>query len=387
MRVAVVAGPDAGHAFPAIALARALAAAGDDAVVYTGRRWLDAARDAGVDTRSLPGLEPRPEDDDADAGRRIHERAAYMSTQLVPVLSDLGPDLVVSDILTAGGSLAAERLGVPWVELAPHPLYRPSRSLPPIGSGLAPGTGIRGRLRDTVMRALTARSVRAGLEQRSRARELVGLPSVDPGPARRLVATIPALEVPRVDWPAEAHVVGPLLWEPTSAVLEPPVGDDPLVMLAPSTAATGAVSMMDATLDALALSRESGAPCRLAISTVDDVPADLPPWAVGGLGRQDELLRHASVVVCGGGHGMLAKALLAGVPVVVVPGGGDQWELANRAARQGSAVIVRPVSADAISDAVRTVLSDPAYAAAATRAADGARAVDDPVAVCRGIFA
>ncbi len=36
MRVAVVAGPDPGHAFPAIALCLRFAAAGDQAVLLTG---------------------------------------------------------------------------------------------------------------------------------------------------------------------------------------------------------------------------------------------------------------------------------------------------------------------------------------------------------------
>ncbi len=62
----------------------------------------------------------------------------------------------------------------------------------------------------------------------------------------------------------------------------------------------------------------------------------LPEWAVAGRGRQDVLLRDADVVVCGGGHGMLAKALSAGVPAVIVPGEGDQWELANRARGRGA---------------------------------------------------
>src|SRR6478735_8036333 len=101
MRVAVVAGPDPGHAFPALALCLEFLAAGDDATLLTGTEWLDTARIAGVG--------------------------------------------------------AVELLGVPWVELSPHPLYRPSAGLPPVGSGLAPGTGLRGRLRDAVLRALSAR--------------------------------------------------------------------------------------------------------------------------------------------------------------------------------------------------------------------------------------
>jgi UDP:flavonoid glycosyltransferase YjiC (YdhE family) len=98
--------------------------------------------------------------------------------------------------------------------------------------------------------------------------------------------------------------------------------------------------------------------------------------------RQDELLRHADVVVCGGGHGMLSKTLLAGVPMVVVPGGGDQWELANRVVRPGSARLVRPLTGDALAAAVGEVLSAPGYREAAGVAARGIADVADPVQVC-----
>jgi UDP:flavonoid glycosyltransferase YjiC (YdhE family) len=381
VRVAVVAGPDAGHAFPAIAMCLKFIEAGDEPVLFTGMRWIDAASSAGIDTRPLKGLAPRPGDDDLDAGQRIHSRAAFISTELLPDLKDVDADIVVSDILTAGGGLAAERLGIPWVELSPHPLYAPSKGLPPIGSGLAPGTGFRGRLRDTLMRAATGRSIAQGKAQRSTARVGIGLPALDPGPAARLIATIPALEVIRPDWPEEAHVVGPLLWEPTDEVLPLPPGSGPVVMVAPSTAFTGAEGMLQATLDGL-----SGGDTRVVASMLDTPPATLPEWATAGLGRQDELLAHADVVVCGSGHGLLAKALVHGVPVVAVPGGGDQWELANRAARQGSAMIVRPPTAASIGDAVRSVLADPSHARAAAEAAAGAGDVEDAVTVCRRVL-
>ncbi|WP_067809014.1 glycosyltransferase [Nocardia beijingensis] len=379
MRVAVVAGPDPGHAFPAIALCSRFLAAGDEPVLFTGPRWFDAALAAGIGVRRLKGLAPRPVDDDADAGQRIHERAAHISTEILPELSAMLPELVISDVLTAGGGMAAERLGVPWVELSPHPLYLPSKGLPPIGSGLAPGVGLRGWVRDGVLRGMTARAVRKGQRQRERARESVGLPAVDPGPAARLIATLPALEVPRPDWPENAHVIGPLLWEPTDAILDLPPGDAPLVMVAPSTAHTGVAGMAETVLRAL-----EGTGVRVAISMLDTPPADLPPWATAGLGRQDELLTHASVVVGGGGHGLLAKTLSAGVPIVTVPGGGDQWELANRAARQGSSIVVRPLSPEAVRAAVGAILADPRY----TRAAQEAAATPefpDPVALCHQV--
>lgn len=383
MRVAVVAGPDPGHAFPALALCVRFRDAGDEPVLMTGTQWLELAGSAGVDAVELAGLEPEPSDDDSDSGAKIHRRAARMAVLNQPVLQELQLDLVVSDVITVCGGMAAELLGIPWIELSPHPLYLPSRGLPPIGSGLAPGTGIAGRVRDAAMRALTARSVRAGNHQRSLARQEIGLSATDPGPLCRLVATLPALEVPRPDWPAEAVVVGPLHFEPTAAVLPVPSGDGPVVVVAPSTAASGASGLAEIAVEHLIPGTTLPDGARVVVSRLAGPDMEVPPWAVVGLGRQDELLRMADVVVCGGGHGMLSKTLLAGVPMVVIPGGGDQWELANRVARQGSARLVRPLTTDTLVAEVGEVLSRPQYRQAARRAGESLAEVADPVRVCR----
>ena len=382
MRVAVVAGPDPGHAFPALALCLKFLAAGDAPTLLTGTEWLDTARTAGVDAIELVGLDPTSFDDDTDAGAKIHQRAARMAVLNVPVIRDLAPDLVVSDVITACGGLAAELLALPWVELNPAPLYRPSKGLPPIGSGLAPGVGIRGKLRDAVLRALTARAWNAGIRQRSAVRVEIGLPATDPVPLRRLVATLPALEVPRPDWPDEAVIVGPLHFEPTDAVLSIPPGDGPVVVVAPSTAFTGAVGLTEMALATLKPGEVLPDGARVVISRLGGDDIDVPPWAVVGLGRQDDLLSQADLVICGGGHGMVSKTLMAGVPMVVVPGGGDQWEIANRLVRQGSARLIRPLQPDALAAAVTDVLTSAGYAEAARRAGATAADVADPVRVC-----
>jgi UDP:flavonoid glycosyltransferase YjiC (YdhE family) len=387
MRVAVVAGPDPGHSFPAIALCRRFLAAGDTPTLLTGTEWLETARAAGVDAVELVGLDPTADDDDRDAGAKIHQRAARMAVLNVPQLRAMALDLVVSDVITACGGMSAERLGIPWIELNPHPLYRPSKGLPPLGSGLAPGTGIGGRLRDAAMRALTARSWRAGIRQRAAVRVEIGLPATDPGPLRRLIATLPALEVPRPDWPTEAVLVGPLHFEPTEQVLPIPPGSGPVVVVAPSTALTGTKGMAQTALDALVPGTGLPVGARVVVSRLNGPDLTVPPWAVAGLGRQDELLAHADVVICGGGHGMVAKTLLAGVPLVVVPGGGDQWEIANRVARQGSGRLVRPLTDEALVGAVGAVLSTPSYREAAQRAAASVADVADPVQVCHQALA
>ncbi|WP_244331977.1 glycosyltransferase [Gordonia polyisoprenivorans] len=387
-KVAIVAGPDAGHAFPAFALAEKLAAQDISATVWTGAVWHEVARSRGLDVAELPGLRARATDDDSDAGAKLGARAARMAVALAPVLAARGTDLVISDVITVGGLWAAELCGIPAIELSPHPLYLPSRGLPPIGAGLSPGDGVGGRLRDIALRTASNVSVRAGERQRAIARRGIGL-AESPAGLPRLIATLPALEVPRPDWPTRAHLVGPLLWEPTDVIVEPPPGAGPVVVVAPSTAVIGAADMLTETLAGLA-ELASRDPVRVVISALD------PPGAEGfgapglsvtaGLGRQDQLVARADVVVCGGGHGMLAKSLSAGVPVVTVPGGGDQWELANRVARQGSGMLVRPVEGHAIAEAVATVLGDSGYARAAASAAASASDVVDPVRVACEVY-
>ena len=77
MRVAVVAGPDPGHSFPAIALCQRFRDAGDEPTLFTGEEWIQAARDAGIEALALDGLAAT--DEDLDAGARIHRRAARMA--------------------------------------------------------------------------------------------------------------------------------------------------------------------------------------------------------------------------------------------------------------------------------------------------------------------
>jgi UDP:flavonoid glycosyltransferase YjiC (YdhE family) len=155
-----------------------------------------------------------------------------------------------------------------------------------------------------------------------------------------------------------------------------------VIVVAPSTATTGAQGVAELALEHLVPGGTLPAGSRVVISRLGGQELDVPPWASVGLGRQDELLTHADLVICGGGHGMLAKTLLAGVPLVVIPGGGDQWELANRVVRQGSARLIRPLGAEALVAEVGEVLSSPGYRVAARRAGESIGQVTDPVRAC-----
>jgi UDP:flavonoid glycosyltransferase YjiC (YdhE family) len=88
------------------------------------------------------------------------------------------------------------------------------------------------------------------------------------------------------------------------------------------------------------------------------------------------VLPHVAAVVTHGGFGTLAAAIAAGRPLVLVPISADQPMNAGRCADAGLGVVVGPGerTPDAIRRAVRVVLADRRYTAAAAAAGDAARA-------------
>ena len=103
-------------------------------------------------------------------------------------------------------------------------------------------------------------------------------------------------------------------------------------------------------------------------SKLGDVPANV---RVERFVPQAQVLGSCAAVVSHGGSGTLLGALAAGLPLVLLPQGADQFENAARCERAGAAVVLEPdeVTGDAVAAAVRLVLSEPAYAAAARRIA------------------
>ncbi|MFP5310168.1 MAG: glycosyltransferase [Actinomycetes bacterium] len=364
-RIALVAGPDAGHALPCVALGSALAARGHDVTLLTGRAHAPAAAAHHLRFLELPGLAGPGAD---DLGVLLWERAAAMTPALVALLRDrVRPELVVGDVLTRVGGFAAEVLGVPWVELSPHHTTEPSRHLPPIGLGRPPARTPWRAWDDGRIRLQQEASRASGREQERAARRRLGLPAAG-GPVLRLLATVPALEPPRADWPPDAHVVGALDVDPLLPPLEPPPGDAPLVVVTDSTASRVDWSLGEVALRAL---RHTG--LRVVVTTAR---TDLEAWpgAVVGRAPHGPLFDVADVAVTPGGGGSTAKALVRGVPLVVVPWHGDQRETAGRVAQAGLGRRLSPsrCTPGRLRRTVVRVLADARHRAAARDAAAGA---------------
>jgi UDP:flavonoid glycosyltransferase YjiC (YdhE family) len=273
--------------------------------------------------------------------------------------------------MTFSGGLVAGLLDVPWLQLVPHPVQDPTPLLPPSGSGLRPARGRLGRFRDRRLYRITSAQWAQGNAEREQDRAQLGLP---PGgaPRARLIASLPVLEAFRPDLPPDAQLIGPLEWDPADVDLAPPPGDGPLVVLS-ATTVKGAVSgLADATLAGL-----EGTGIRVAWTVLTPPATGLPDWVRAGPGRQDPLIERASAVICGGGHGILAKALGRGRPVLTVPSGAEQRENADRVHRAGIGVELLPqrLTPKRLAGAVQQLLAEPRYAQAAAgcRPPPGAR--------------
>jgi UDP:flavonoid glycosyltransferase YjiC (YdhE family) len=320
---------DAGHAFPAIALGKALSERGHAVVIETWERWRDAVEELKLEFAAAEEYRvfPPPTSDSGDA------TAAEAARALIPFLQDWRPDAVVSDILTVAPPLAAESVGVRRATLIPHPYPVQNDGLPFFATGARAARTPFGRAVWQAGRPLLEIGLRKGREELNEQRVALGLAPVERfhgGISEQLVlvATFPQLEYPR-PWPRQVRVTGPMEFELSHPDIELPAGGGPLVLVAPSTAKDPECRLVRAALEGLA-----SEPLRVVATTNRARPEDpievpdnavLVDWL-----SYSQVMPQAALVICHGGHGTMVRSLGAGVPVLCCPVAGDMAENAIR---------------------------------------------------------
>jgi len=335
MRFLVAAFGDPGHVFPAIALGRALRGRGHEVTIETWEERREAVQGAGLGFAAAEEYRMFPPPD-PDSPEGAH--AAEAARALLPLLEEMRPHAVVSDILTLAPTLAAEKAGVPLATLIPHiyPVVEPG--LPFFAVGLQPPRTPLGRaVWRTGQRALNI-GLEHGRRDLNRQRARLELPPVERfhggiSPDLALVGTFPQLEYPR-RWSAGVEITGPMTFEIPHPEIELPAGDEPLVLIAPSTAHDSGNHLVRTALAALAEE-----PVRVVATTnrvVPQSPIEVPANAilVDWL-SYSQLMPAASLVISHGGHGTVARALGAGTPVLICPIIGDMSETAMRVSWAG----------------------------------------------------
>ncbi len=368
LRCIVAAFGDPGHVFPAVSLARAMASRGHEVLVETWPQWQEAVEGAGLAFASADEYQVFPPPRSGSPG------AGQAAVALMPLLEKFKPDVVVNDILTLAPALAAEKYGSRWATLIPHLYPVQAHGQPFFAVGALPPRTAIGRRAWGMTDHLLERGLLRGRDDLNAQRRIVGLPPSERfhggiSPELALVATFPHLEYPR-QWPDSVHVTGPMPFELPHPEIELPPGDEPLILVAPSTSQDPDNKLVRSALAALA-----GEAVRVVATTnhvVPSRPIEVPPNAVlVDWLSYSQVMPEAALIICHGGHGTVARALSEGVPVLSCPAAGDMSETAARITWAGVGLSVRwsLTGPRSLRWAVAEILGDPSFSEKATEVA------------------
>ncbi len=357
--------PARGHLVPALGIATELSRRGWSVHLLCLAEEVEKVRAMKLEAHPIdPRIESREMDDWRGknplqaldlAMRTFADRAIFEVDDLRNAIERIRPDVLIVDTNSWGAEAVAEVSGLPWATLQPYFTALPAPGVPPFGPGFRRSTTVIGRLRDTAFgKMIFSRMTRAGIPQLNEVRRKLGLTpmrSIEEllrRPPLMLYLTAQELEYPRDSWPENVHFVGPGLWSPKTE--EPPwlrELDSPLALVTCSTERQKDRDIVEAALRAL-----PGDGYSVVATTAAHDPAEFqelmsPRTKVERFVPHDHVIGRASVVICHGGMGITQRALAGGVPVVVVPHGRDQLEVARRVEYAGVGVRLMPAALDA----------------------------------------
>jgi UDP:flavonoid glycosyltransferase YjiC (YdhE family) len=258
---------------------------------------------------------------------------------LVAIIADWHPDIVVHDAIDFAAPVAAAHGGLPW---ASHSF---------------------GALQPEEFWSLSAQLVAPTWKQ-------WGLEAAtDGGMFRYLYLDIcpPSFQASNIAGVAVAHLLRPVPFSPSGRERPPEwlssLPERPTVYVTMGTIFNEIPGVFEVVLDAL-----GDAPFNV-VATVgrDRDPAELGPMPanvhVERWISQSLLLAHCDVVVCHGGSGTTLAALAHGLPLLLLPQGANQFENAQRCVELGVARVLPTTDLDrgSVARAVESLLGQPGY--------------------------
>ena len=253
-------------------------------------------------------------------------------------LQDWCPSLVITSLLGVGlGKVLSKDLAKPWCFLNPSFSFSHSRRHP----------------RDEDFSEMGMQMYRHWLLPLVKTADLV------------LHATDQTFDFCRMSLPPHHNYVGPMFWElPGNDLVLLKKPGPPWVLITLSTSPQPA----DLTIVKTALKALQSMDCRILVTLApghnqDDLDRTSTNVHVMGYTPHSRVLPHCRLVVSHAGHGIVMKAMVHGIPMVLVPWGRDQPGVAGRAEQLGIAVVVprSACSAANLAAAVKKILNDPKY--------------------------
>jgi len=289
-------------------------------------------------------------------------------------------DALLSDSALFGSALAAEAAGVPSAFLSPTISLRPLPGVPPLGSCLSAPQTPEDR---TAVEAATDQYIAVmneWLPMLNDARASQGLAPVAhvlelfDRAERFLIAMSAAFDFSADSFPKNVRYIGPLLddsnWSKPWMVPWPCGSDRPRVLVSFSTTNQDQADTLQSAVNAVA---QAGMDGIATLGPALDAETLDAPQNVTLLhsAPHDAVMKKVSLVVTHGGHGTVSRALSHGLPLLVMPMGRDQNDIALRVEAHGAGLILPPAASEAeIAAALGRLAREPRFGIAARRLAE-----------------
>lgn len=306
--------------------------------------------------------------------------AQDFAQDVLAVVEEYPADVVVADYLLLGAHLGAERASLRTAALIHHIYPLPDPALPPFGMGFQPARDALGSLRDALMRRMFRRFYEAARPRLNEVRTALGLAPLSSvfdlfaRLNRVLVLTSPVFDFPAAALPGNVRYVGPQLDVPpsTTAWEGPWDAEDrrPLIVVSFSTTFQRQADVIHRLISALGV-----LPVR-ALVTVGpalDIQSYQAPSnvVVRSYVPHQEVFPQADLVITHGGHGTVIRALACGVPLLCLPMGRDQADVAARVVWRGAGLSMSSGSKPgALREAVTRMIDEPQFRDGARRIAE-----------------
>jgi MGT family glycosyltransferase len=293
-------------------------------------------------------------------------------------------DAVLCIDVLFGAVIAAEALGLPVALLSPHVSIRPLPGVPPASTSLMQPKTAEERAEIAAINDQLLALLNEFLPAFNAARANLGLsPFADmfaifDRADRVLLATSEAFDFKADSVPGNFRYIGPLLDEPSWSkpwqAPWPAQSARPRVLIAASTGAQGQGGLVQSVISAMATVDADAvltAGPNLNIEQLTAPPnVHLLPSA-----PHNAVMKDVSLVVTQGGHGTVNRALISGLPMLILPNGRDQGANAARVESNGAGLQLPPTAAESeIAAAVNRLIKEPHFRAAAKRIGEAIKA-------------
>lgn len=394
-RFLFVMGEGGGNVPPQLGIARALVSRGHHVRVLTEPCVEEDVRAIGASFVSFtraPHRSDRSRDSDFvrdfDAKTPIGTLAAYRNQVMfgpsrayaedtMAEIERWQPRVLAADWIRTGIAVAGEATGVPTALLVHGLNILPEPGKPPPGFGFLPARSTIGRARDRLFEGVFLRLLNKGLPALNDARLACGLRPLShvlehfERPARFLCLYPEALELPADRHPANHRYVGPALEEPAWAdswISPWSMGDRrPLVVISMSTTYMKQERALRRSIDAVS---------SMSVRALVTLGPTLDPHSfrvaenvvVVASAPHDQVFREAAAVLTHGGMGTVLRALANGLPLICMPMGRDQNDIAARVRWHGAGLRVgRGATVATIRASLERMLSASSFREAAGR--------------------